>query len=236
MSLLKITHPTFNVEIPSTKVKVRMRPFLVREEKILLMAQTSEDPKDIVLAIQQVVNNCLVDDIDFDNLTTFDIEYLFLKLRSKSVGNVIEMKYTDADDGKQYDVTVNLDDVEIKYTEGHTTKIKISEDTGIILRYPKADMTDKISSTASSEVEVMFEIMKYCIDKVYDANTVQSVSDSTPAEVSEFLDNLDIDSFKQIQTFMETMPKLYHEAKYITKDGVEKTIKMQTLNDFFTLR
>lgn len=236
MSLLKITHPTFNVEIPSTKMKVRMRPFLVREEKILLMAQTSEDPKDIVLAIQQVVNNCLVDDVNFDDLTTFDIEYLFLKLRSKSVGNIIEMKYTDGEDGRQYDVLVNLDEVEIKYTEGHTNKVKISDDTGIVLRYPKADMTDKISASATSEVEVMFEIMKYCIDKVYDANSVHSVSESTPEEVTEFLENLDIETFKQIQTFMETMPKLYHEAKYVTKEGVEKTIKMQTLNDFFTLR
>lgn len=236
MSLPKIVHPTFNVEIPSTKQKVRMRPFLVREEKILLMAQTSENPKDIVLAIQQVVNNCLVEDIDFEKLTTFDIEYLFLKLRAKSVGNVIEMKYRDPDDNNQYDIVVDLDEVQVVFNENHNNKIEMTPDTGIILKYPKADMADQISSDVKTEVELMFEIMKYSIDKVYDAENVYDVSTSTKEQLNEFVDNLDVDTMKKIQTFMETMPKLYHEVPYTTKDGKEKKIVLQTLNDFFTLR
>lgn len=236
MSFPKIAHPTFNVEIPSSKRKVRMRPFLVREEKILLMAQTSENAKDIVLAIQQVVNNCFVDDVDLDDLTTFDIEYLFLKLRAKSVGNVIEMKYRDPEDGLQYDISIDLDDVQMKFTEGHNTKIEITPESGIILKYPKADMTESISPDVSTEVELMFELMKYCIDKIYDADNVYNANEGTKEDLNEFVDNLDVSTMKKIQEFMETMPKLYHEASYFTKEGTEKKVVLQTLNDFFTLR
>lgn len=234
--LPKIQHPTFNVTIPSLQKVVRLRPFLVREEKILLMAQTSDNPKDIILALQQVVNNCLVDPIDINTLTSFDIEYLFLKLRAKSVGNVIEMKYTDPEDGRQYDLQVNLDDVEIKHFEGHTNKIAITDTTGIILKYPKADMADNISNNISSEVELMFEVMRYCIDKFYDAKDTYQMSDYSKEEVEEFINTLDVDTFKHIQNFMETMPKLFYEINYVTKEGKEKKVTLQTLNDFFTLR
>lgn len=236
MSLPKIQHPTFNVVVPSTNQNIRMRPFLVREEKILLMAQTSENPRDIIHALQQVVNNCVIDNLNIDDLTSFDIEYLFLKLRAKSVGNVIEMKYTDPEDGKQYSVQVNLDDVEIKQFEGHTNKVAITDTTGIILKYPKADMADSLSDEIVSEVELMFEIMRYCIDKFYDAENTYEMADYSKEEVAEFINNLDVDTFRNIQQFMETMPKLYHEVKYKTSDGVEKTVVLQTLNDFFTLR
>jgi hypothetical protein len=236
MSLPKMQHPTFNVIIPSNQKTVRLRPFLVREEKILLMAQTSENPKDIIHALQQVVNNCLVDPIDINTLTSFDIEYLFLKLRAKSVGNIIDMKYTDVEDGRQYELQVNLDEVEIKYFEGHTNKIAITDNTGIILKYPKADMADRISEKIASEVELMFEVMKYCIDKFYDANTMYEMSEYSDEDVEEFINNLDVDTFKHIQQFMETMPKLYYEVGYTTKEGKEKKVTLQTLNDFFTLR
>lgn len=236
MSLPKITHPTFNVTIPSTNQKIRMRPFLVREEKILLMAQTSENPKDIVLAIQQVVNNCLVDHVNVEDLTTFDIEYLFLKLRGKSVGNTIELKYTDPTDNHRYDIVVNVDDVEMKFDEEHTTQIEITEKSGIVLRYPKADVTEKLTTNLNSEVEMLFELMKYCIDKVYDEENVYEISEYSDDQVNEFLEALDITTFKKIQKFIETMPKLYHEVAYTRKDGSEGKVILQTLNDFFTLR
>jgi hypothetical protein len=236
MSLPKIQHPTFNVIVPSTNQNIRMRPFLVREEKILLMAQTSENPRDIIHALQQVVNNCVIDNLNIDNLTSFDIEYLFLKLRAKSVGNVIEMRYTDPEDGKQYNVQVNLDDVEIKHFEGHTNKVAITDTTGVILKYPKADMADSLRDDIDSEVELMFEIMRYCMDKFYNAENTYEMADYSKEEVTEFINNLDVDTFKHIQQFMETMPKLYHEVTYKTSEGVEKTVVLQTLNDFFTLR
>jgi hypothetical protein len=236
MNLPKISHPTFSVTIPSNQQKIRMRPFLVKEEKILLMAQTSENSKDIVLAIQQVVNNCLVDDVKIEDLTTFDIEYLFLKLRGKSVSNTIELKYTDPIDGERYDIIIDVDDVEIKFDDEHTNKVQITDKTGIILKYPKADVTEKMSPDLGSEVELMFELMKYCIDKYYDENDVYDIASNTPEDVTEFIDGLDIETFNQIQKFMSTMPRLYHEVSYKRKDGSEGKLILQTLNDFFTLR
>jgi hypothetical protein len=146
------------------------------------------------------------------------------------------MKYTDPEDGKQYNVQVNLDEVEIKQFEGHTNKIAITDTTGIILKYPKADMADSLSANIDSEVELMFEIMRYCIDKFYNAENTFEMSEYSKEEVAEFINNLDVDTFRHIQQFMETMPKLYHEVKYTTSEGVEKTVVLQTLNDFFTLR
>lgn len=236
MSLPKTTHPTFNVTIPSSQKKIRMRPFLVREEKILLMAQTSQDPKDIVLAIQQVVNNCLVDKVSIDDLTTFDIEYLFLKLRGKSVSNTIEMKYTDPTDNISYDITVNVDDVQVKIDPDHTNKIQITKTSGIVLKYPKADVAERMSTGITSEIELMFELMKYCLGEFYDEDAVYEFSDYSEEDIEEFLNEQDISTYTAIQKFIETMPRLYHEVPYTRKDGSEGKVVLQTLNDFFTLR
>lgn len=236
MSLPKTMHPTFNVVIPSTGKKVRMRPFLVREEKILLMAQTSENPKDIVLAIQQVVNNCMVDTVNVEDLTTFDIEYLFLKLRGKSVSNTIELKYTDPTDKQQYDIVVNVDDVEVNFPEDHDNKVVITDTTGLILKYPTADITEKMSPNITTEVELLFELMKYCIDKFYDENDVYEMADYSSEEIDEFLNDQSTSTYNKIQKFIETIPKLYHEVEYTRKDGTTGKVVLQTLNDFFTLR
>jgi hypothetical protein len=236
MSLPKTSHPTFNVIVPSTSQKVRMRPFLVREEKILLMAQTSQDPKDIILAIQQVVNNCVLDKVDVNDFTTFDIEYLFLKLRGKSVGNVIELKYTDPEDNNQYNIQVDVDQVEVKIDPDHTNIIKITDTTGIVLKYPKSDVTEKISTNITSEVELMFELMKYCLKEFYDETDTYEFDSYSDSDVEEFLNNQDITTYNAIQKFIETMPKLYYEVEYQRKDGTIGKLVLQTLNDFFTLR
>lgn len=236
MGLPKIKHPTFTVVVPSTEEKIKLRPFLVREEKILLLAQTSEDPTDISDAIKQVINNCLVDSLDVDNLTTFDIEYIFLKLRSKSVGNVIDLKYTDPVDQQVYDLQVNLDDVEIIRDPNHTTKIAITKDSGVILRYPKADMTSTIKDI-DNELDLLFGVIKYCIETVYDADNVYKTSDFTNEEVDEFINELNVETFKKIQQFFETMPRLHYELKYQAKEtNEERQIVLKTLTDFFTFR
>lgn len=236
MSLPKISHPTFSVVVPSTKQKARLRPFLVREEKILLLAQTTDDPADVSDAIKQVINNCLVDKLDVEDLTTFDMEYLFLKLRAKSVGNMIELKYTDPEDNETYDLSINLDDVEIKTFPEHTNKVEITPNTGIVLRYPRAEMA-AVLKQAQSEVDILFETIKYCIDKIYDGEELYDVSNYSPEEINEFVDNLNVETFRKIQNFFETMPRLYHEAKYkAKKNGKEKMLVLSTLTDFFTLR
>lgn len=234
MSLPKISHPLFDVIIPSSKKKVKMRPFLVKEEKILLIAQTSDNPNDIVEAIKQVINNCFVDDVSIDDLTTFDLEYIFVKLRARSVTHLIELKYTDPDDGSKYDVIVDLDAVEIKEDPRHANKIELTDTSGIVLRYPKTDMINSIKK-AETEVDLFFNVIKYCIDKVYDEDSIYALSDFTEEEQNDFLNELDVNTFTKIQTFLETMPRLYYEAAYMTKDGAEKKLILNSLTDFFTL-
>lgn len=234
MSLPKSKHPLFDVVIPSTKEKVKMRPFLVKEEKILLLAQTSENPSDIVDAMKQVINNCFMEPMDIDHLTTFDLEYLFVKLRARSVTQIIQLKYTDPEDGQKYDLTVDLDEVEIKIDPKHSTKIELTDTTGIILRYPRTDMVNNIKQ-ATTEVDLFFEVIKYCIDKVYDEDNVYNMSDFSEQEVNDYVNDLDVNTFTKIQTFLETMPKLYYEVKYINKEGKERSLVLNSLTDFFTL-
>lgn len=234
MSLPKISYPLFDVVIPSSTRHIKMRPFLVKEEKILLIAQTSDDPKDVVLAIKQVVNNCVVDQMDIDDLTTFDLEYLFVKLRARSINNIIEVTYSDSEDEQQYKLQVNLDEVVINTDPRHDPKIKINDVFGLILKYPKTDMLQAVSK-ATSEVDIYFEVIKYCIDKVYDEDNVYDTKDYTDEELTEFVAGLDVNTFKQIQLFLETMPKLHYETSYTNSAGTERKVVLQNLNDFFIL-
>ena len=235
MALPKIEHPTFDVRLPSNKKKIKLRPFLVKEEKILLMAMQSEDTEEIINSIKQVINNCIVTEkIDVDELATLDLEYLFIKLRARSVNNVISLSYRDLEDNKKYDVEVNLDDVEIRYDEKHTNNIKINDSIGIILKYPTANVSSQIKDV-KTETELFFKILKNCLDIIYESDNQYKVSDSTEAEIDEFLQSLDVKAFNKIQDFFTTMPKMHYEVKYVNSNGNERVIVLSTLNDFFTL-
>lgn len=235
MALPKISHPTFELTLPSNKQKVKFRPFLVKEEKILLMAMQGEDSDEIINSIKQVITNCVLSDgLDIDKLATFDLEYLFLKIRAKSVNNVIKLTYRDLEDELKYDVEINLDEVEVKFNPDHTNKIEINDKLGFYLMYPHAGLSEKIKES-DSEADLFFDILKNCIEKIYDGDNVYMASDSTPEELEEFLQSLDVKSFKKIQDFFQTMPRLYHEIKYTNSLGNERTIKLSSLNDFFTL-
>src|SRR6056300_796420 len=165
MALPKIRQPLHTFTIPSTGKEVQFRPFLVSEEKILLMGQASGSSKEIVKSIQQVINNCAVsDNINIEDLTTFDVEYIFIKLRGVSVNNIIKVKATDPDDGEQYDVEINTDDIEIHHTEDHSDKIKVNDEITLKMRYPAIDMMDALEKSGT-EIEVFFELMTYSIDK-----------------------------------------------------------------------
>lgn len=234
MALPKLSYPLFDVVIPSTGKKTKMRPFLVREEKILLFAQTANDPGEVVDAIRQVVEACMVKPEDAKNLTSFDLEYLFVKLRSKSVNNQIDILYRDPDDQNQYKVVVDLDKVEIKRDPEHNSKIEITKDMGIIMKYPSLDIAEKLKDV-ETEVDLFFTLIKECVDKIYDAEKVYNASEHGEKEVEEFLSTLDVTTFKKIQKFFDTTPKLYYETSYTTEEGKEKKIILQNLNDFFTL-
>lgn len=235
MALPKISHPTFELTLPSNKEKIKFRPFLVKEEKILLMAMQGNDSDEIINSIKQVINNCVLSEgLDIDKLATFDLEYLFLKIRAKSVNNVVKLTYRDLEDEQKYDIEVNLDEVEVKFDPSHTNKIEITDKLGFYLMYPHAGMSEKITES-DSEADLFFSILKNCIEKIYDGDNVYMASDSTSEELDEFLQNLDVKSFKKIQEFFQTMPRLYHEIKYTNSLGNERTIKLSTLNDFFML-
>lgn len=235
MGLPKLEHPTFKLTLPSSKTEITLRPFLVKEEKILLMALQSEDAGEIINSIKQVINNCIIGEgFDVDSLATIDVEYIFIKLRARSVNNVIKLTYRDNEDEKRYDVEVNLDDVEIKYNDKHTNNIKINDKVGLTLKYPKASITST-SKDATTETELFFEILKNSLDTVYDEKNVYKVSDFSDEEVTEFIQDLNVEAFNKIQDFFTTMPRLHYEVSYVNSLGNERVIVLNTLNDFFSL-
>lgn len=235
MALPKIEHPTFNVTLPSNKEQITLRPFLVKEEKILLMALQSEDTEEVINSIKQVISNCIIiGNVEIDELATLDVEYLFIKLRARSVNNVIKLTYRDNEDDKRYDVEINLDEVGIKYNDNHTNDIKINDTIGIRLKYPKASISTQVKDV-SSETDLFFKILKNSLDVIYDKDNEYKVSDSSEEEVDEFIQSLDVKAFNKIQDFFTTMPRLHYEVSYVNSLGNTRTITLNSLNDFFTL-
>lgn len=235
MALPKINYPIYDLTLPSTKQAIKYRPFLVKEEKILLAAQVSGETADVVNSIRQVINNCiLTENVNIDSLTTFDLEYLFIKIRAKSVNNVITLAYRDLDDDKRYEVEVDLDTIEIKEDPNHTNKIDIGNGYGLIMKYPSADIATSVK-ILDGEMDVFFEVLKGCIEAVYDSENIYKASETSAEELDEFIQSLDVNTFKKIQDFFTTMPKLYYEVKYTNSLGKEKVIPLTTLNDFFSL-
>lgn len=234
MALPKLSHPTFELEIPSTKQKIRYRPFLVKEEKILLIAQSSQDPKEIIYAVKQVLQNCSLDQIDIDDLTTFDIEYFFIKLRSKSVNNIVNLRYKDLEDEKIYEFEVDLDGIEIEYNKDHQKTINVSQNTILNLKYPKMNMINSLEKI-ENETDLVFEILRNCLDTIVHDSQVIEVSNYSREEIDEFILSMDVSSFNKVQEFFNTMPKLKHEIVYTNSLGNQRKIILQSLNDFFQL-
>jgi len=233
--LPKLSTPTFSMSIPSTKTSVRYRPFLVKEEKILLMAGQSGDMKDIIYSLKQIVENCLQTPLDVNALTLFDLEYMFLKLRAKSVDNIVKLSYKDTEDGKIYDFSVNLDDIEVVFPENIENTLKIDDQFTLQLKYPTVSTVELFADKESDE-ERVFKIINACLDKLVENNgTVYEFDKATAAEVEEFVNSLDVTTFGKIQSFLDNQPKLTHTLKYTNKNGNEREIKLEKLRDFFTL-
>jgi hypothetical protein len=237
MSLPKIMYPQFDILIPSTGKKMKFRQFLVKEEKILLVAKSSEDDNDILTAIKQVVNNCSLDaSFDIDKISVFDLEYLFLKIRAISVSNVIKLSFKDFEDEKIYDFDVDLNQVEIEMPKDIPNKINIFGKNGIVMRYPSASIYSDKEFLTSTVEDASIELIIRCIDKVYDAESVYDVKTVSREELLEFINNIDIRSFEKINEFLSNAPKLKHVIDYKNSLGNDRKIILTTLNDFFTLR
>ena len=236
MPLPKINTPMFDFVIPSTKKKIKIRPMLVKEEKILLIAKESKENGDILNAIKQVVNNCIIDsDIDIDKLPIFDLEYLFIKIRSISVSNITKVSYKDNEDNKVYDFDVDLDKIKVIFPETIEKRIMISDDTGIILKYPDASLYSDDIFLNNSETEV-FEMMALnCIEKIFAGDEIHVPKDYTKAELMEFLENMDIISFNKFREFTSNLPKMEYTINYKNELGNDRKIVLSSLNDFFTL-
>lgn len=236
MSLPKISYPTYTISVPSTKKQYKFRPFLVKEEKLLLMARESDTASDVLSSIKQVVNNCSLDKgFDVNKLAIFDLEYIFLKLRAYSVDNICKVSYKDTEDSKVYDFDIDLNKVEIEFPEKINNNIKINNTTGIIMKYPQASLYED-KEFLSLNKDQLFEMIVRCVDKIYENDSVFEAKDHTQQEIKDFLENLDGKVFSAVQTFLLNVPKLKYIINYKNNLGHDRSIELNSLNDFFTLR
>lgn len=232
MSLPKIQYPIFSLILPSDGSKVQFRPFTVKEEKLLLIAQESEETADRLRAIRQIINNCAIDlNKDIGLLPSFDLEYFFLKIRSVSIGNIVHLRYKDNIDNKIYEFDVNLDDIEITKNKDHVSTIELSNSLGVIMRYPTVEILAGVKD--KDETLAGLTLVKKCIMTIYDSETTYDADNYTIEELSEFVEALSVKDFEKIVNFFETMPILKYDLHYKDSEGTEKTITLQGINDFF---
>ena len=238
MGLPKISTPIYELEIPSLKKKIRYRPFLVKEEKILIIALESEDSKAIANAVKNVISNCILSKgIKVDDLSTFDIEYLFLNIRGKSVGESVDVLITCPDDETtQVPVSINLDEINVEENPKHSRDIKLDDTLTLRMRYPS--MTEFIKNNFDSgdsvSVDDTFDLIVSCIDQIYSEEESWTASDSTKKELLEFVEQLSSKQFKEVEKFFDTMPKLSHTIKVKNqKTGVESEVVLEGLSAFF---
>jgi len=238
MPLPKISTPTYELELPSTEKTIRYRPFLVKEEKLLVIALESEDNKQITNAIKTVIKNCiLTKDIKVETLPTFDIEYLFLNIRGKSVGEEVEVNIICPDDNEtNTTVSINLDSIKVQKNEEHTNKIKVDNSIMMEMKYPSLEQFIKTNFDFKNEnaMEQSFDLIASCIDKIYTEEEVWSTADVTKKELTEFLDQMNSFQFKEIEKFFETMPKLSHKVTVKNpKTQKESEVVLEGLASFF---
>ena len=236
MALPKLTTPTYELEIPSTDAKIKYRPFLVKEEKILMMAMESKETADITQAVKDIVNECTFNKVDISSMPMFDVEYIFLQIRSKSVGEVSKLKLLCPDDKKTYaEIDLNLTEVKVQVGEDHTNKIELDNGMGIIMTYPTIDSFSD-SGIRDINASNMLDVISGCIMQIYEKNGEKTYDpkDQTKKELTEFIEQLNTKQFKDVQKFFETMPKLKHEITIKNpKTKKESKITLTGLNDFF---
>ena len=238
MPLPTIATPTYELELPSSGKKIKYRPFLVKEEKVLVLALESEDTKEISTAIKAVLKNCIqTRGIKVEHLPTFDIEFLFLNIRGKSVGEEIELNLIAPDDEvTPVPVTLDIDDIKIQKPEGHTNQIKLDNNLMMEMKYPSLNefIKNNFDFEGDPGMEESFELIASCIEKIYNEEEVWSTSDCTKKEIVDFLEQMNSKQFKEIETFFTTMPKLSHEVEVINpKTKVKSTVVLEGLSSFF---
>ena len=236
MALPKLEVPIYELTVPSTDEKIKYRPFLIKEEKILLIAMESGANEDVIQAVKQIVSECTFNTLKLGDMPMFDVEYIFLQIRSKSVGEVSKLKILCRDDGETYaNVEVDLTEIEVQVNDDHTNKIELTDEMGVIMKYPTID---SFSTAGISDItpENMLDVIVACIDKVYDkkGEEVYDSKDSSKKELMDFVEQMNTQQFQDVQKFFDSMPKLRHEITVVNpKTKVENIVALSGLNDFF---
>ena len=236
MALPKLEVPIYELTVPSTDEKIKYRPFLIKEEKILLIAMESGANEDVIQAVKQIVSECTFNTLKLGNMPMFDVEYIFLQIRSKSVGEVSKLKILCRDDGETYaNVEVDLTEIEVQVSDDHTNKIELTDEMGVIMRYPTID---SFSTAGISDITAdnMLDVIVACIDKIYDkkGEEVYDSKDSSKKELMDFVEQMNTTQFQDVQAFFDSMPKLRHEITVVNpKTKVENIVALSGLNDFF---
>jgi hypothetical protein len=237
MPLPKISTPTYELEIPSTGKNIKYRPFLVREEKVLIVAMESEDTRSIANAVKDVIKNCIITrGVKVEELSTFDIEYLFLNIRGKSVGEEVEVLVTCPDDGvTKVPLTIALDEIQVQFDEEHSRDIKLDDTLTLRMRYPSMEEFIKNNFVVSDiSVDDTFEMITSCIEQVYSEEESWSAKDCSKKELKEFVEQLSSKQFKEIENFFGTMPKLSHKISVLNPNTeVESEVVLEGLASFF---
>ena len=233
MALPILNAPTYDIQVPSTKEKITFRPFLVKEEKILLLAMEDGTTGSLNQALKQIVNNCTFEKADVDKLATFDLEYIFLRIRAKSVGEVATISILMEDDGETYvPVEIDLESIEVEFVEGHNNKIELTDDIWIEMGYPTFEFMN--FKPGETEVNQMFDIIGKSIERVYEGETVYERADFSKKDLKVFLESLTSEQFKKVQVFFESMPRLRHTLEIENpKTKKTNTVTLEGLQAFF---
>lgn len=243
MALPKLDVPIFTVDLPLTKTKLRYRPFLVKEEKLLLIAVESDDEQTIMDSIKQIINNCCLDEIDTDSLPITDLEYFFLHLRARSIGEIVDLQYRcnnkvkdeegqEVECGNNVKIKVNVLEIHPTFNEKHTNKVELTKNLGIVMKYPNFALINKVKST--NDVEQILNIVMNCVDYIYDADSIYYRKDISDEELSEFVGNLTQKQFAKVQEFFETLPAIKKELDFkCNKCGYQEKIMVEGIQNFF---
>ena len=237
MALPINTTPTYTLTIPSSGEEVTYRPFLVKEEKALLIAQQSEDPKVMIDTLKEVIRSCVKSKLDVEKLASFDIEYIFTQIRAKSVGEVVELIFPCqhcTDEKAKVKISFDITTINVEKPEDHDNNIGLFGDVGVVMRYPGFDLIQKLEKLDTDNIENVFKIVAQCIDYIYNGEEIYYASEQTPKELEEFLNNLTSEQFSKVQKFFETMPRLKQEVDYTCPVcGAQNHTVLEGLSAFF---
>lgn len=239
MALPKVKYHTFSITIPSNKKKIKFRPFVVGEEKILLIGQQSGDKKDMYEAVKQVIVNCAINDIDLARLAPFDLDYIFIKLRAQSVSNMVEVKYLDPEDEQEYSIQIDLNKIEVTFPEAAADPmIQVDDTIKVKLRYPTIETMDEVMESFAGEepdaAKLADLLIIKSIEMIIDGEEIYPSEEATIEELQVFVDSIPSEPYKKVKAFFDAAPSIRHTVQYTNSKGTERSIELNGLNDFFT--